>query len=95
MRKARYVEIDTLIRSHNSKEGVTFTMGHNRFSDWTTEERRTKKVAPLTDQEAKPTVLGSSSSDSNGGSTKTFSESNLPASVDWRDGGNVVTAVHD
>lgn len=39
MRREKFAEIDAIIRSHNANEDFTFTMGHNRFSTWTPEER--------------------------------------------------------
>ena len=38
VRKARFAEVDTIIRAHNSRENVPFKMGHNRFSDRSREE---------------------------------------------------------
>ena len=38
MRREIFARNDATIREHNAKEGVTFTMGHNKFSDWTSEE---------------------------------------------------------
>ena len=40
MRKAIFAETDALIRAHNAKEGTKFTMGHNKLSTMTGEEKQ-------------------------------------------------------
>ena len=37
MRVNRYVEVDAFIQEHN-QTNASYSVGHNQFSDWTTEE---------------------------------------------------------
>jgi hypothetical protein len=38
LRKAQFNEIDTFIQANNYNSAMTFTVGHNKFSDWTNAE---------------------------------------------------------
>ena len=89
MRKARYAEVDAIIRAHNSREGVSFTMGHNRFSDWSAEDWGVTDAPTTADvQEERP--LGDES-----GTVKVFDADNLEDSIDWRSTSNVSSTVYD
>ena|SRR5450830_874543 len=37
-RKAQFNEMETFIQAHNSNPAMTFTVGHNKMSDWTNAE---------------------------------------------------------
>jgi len=83
MRKALFIEIETFIRMANARS-TTYRAGHNKFSDWTQEEKDKLlglKNIPLpevsTDVVSEPVDVNS-----------------LPESVDWRTEGKV-TAVKD
>ena len=89
VRKARYAEVDAIIRAHNSREGVSFTMGHNRFSDWNAEDWGVTAAPTTVDvQEERP--LGDES-----GTVKVFDADNLEDSIDWRSTSNVSSTVYD
>jgi len=77
-RKALYMETDAFINEHNAS-GAKFTVGHNKFSDFTDYERKQLLgyIAPTDVQEP------------------VWHETNaVPASVDWRTKG-AVTPVKD
>ena len=89
VRKARFAEVDAIIRAHNSRDGVSYKRGHNRFSDWSHEELGINAAAvPAEGIKKKP--LGDSS-----GTTKVFSSDNLASSLDWRSTDNVSKTVYD
>lgn len=85
-RKAIFAKNDSLIREHNAKEGTTFTIGHNAFSDWSSEEWATMlmesgKFAQGEEQD-KATV--SSGIVKGPGTVKMFNTNGMPTSLDWR-----------
>lgn len=84
-RKARFAKMDAFIRNHNSKEGVSYTVGHNQFSDWSTEEKNANAMG-LKRREA---TLGAST-----GKVIQFDTSSIPASIDWLAKGHT-TAIKD
>ena len=96
MRKNLFAQTDALIREHNesNEESMTYTLGHNLFSDMTEEERKSmlglNRIAPL-DGPQQFHMLGKSSKT---GSIKNFSSDSIPISVDWRDEG-AVTPIQD
>lgn len=87
-RKARFAYIDTYIRNHNSKEGVSYTLGHNKFSDWSDEERSSFVKGIKRREEG---TLGDLPDD---GTTMTFNTSDLPSGIDWLAKGNT-TPIQD
>ena len=87
--KARYAEVDAIIRAHNSMEGISFTMAHNRFSDWSAEDWGVT-AAPTTADVEEERPLGDDS-----GTVKVFNADNLEASIDWRSTSNVSSYVYD
>ena len=89
MRKARYAEFDAIIRAHNSMEGISFTMAHNRFSDWSAEDWGVT-AAPTTADVEEERPLGDDS-----GTVKVFNADNLEANIDWRSTSNVSSYVYD
>ena len=72
VRKALYIQTDAIINEHNATDSK-FTLGHNKFSDWTDYERSQLLgyIAPETTEE--PVWL----------------EPTDAASVDWRSKGAV------
>jgi len=78
-RKAIFAENDILVESHNETNS-TFTLGHNKFSDMTEEEKASFRGRLPKSQmmHSEPVELSTDS---------------LPASVDWR--GTAVNAVRD
>jgi len=79
-RLAQFAEADALIEDHNSQNGSSFTLGHNKMSDWTTAER--KRLLGY-----KPSMIPRANS------TVALTESNA-AGVDWVTAG-AVTPVKD
>ena len=69
------------IEEHNSQNGMTSTVGINKFSDWTTEE--IKRLNGLKKQQTQPEDR-----------TEAFSTENLADEIDWRSLGGV-TPVKD
>jgi len=79
-RLALFAEADAIIEEHNSQNGSSFTLGHNKMSDWTAADRkRLLGYKPSMIPRAEPTVLST--------------ESNA-ATVDWVTAG-AVTPVKD
>jgi hypothetical protein len=60
----------TKVQENNSKNGVLYQLGINKFSDWTDEEYSK--------------LLGTRVSLEDQSHIKVLDTSNLPASVDWR-----------
>jgi C1A family cysteine protease len=79
-RAAQFAETNALIESHNSQNGSSYTLGHNKMSDWTQAEYKRllgyKALSYPVERSAAPVNV-------------TF-----PASVDWRTEG-AVTPVKD
>lgn len=78
LRKAMYIQTDAVIQEHNSTNS-TFTLGHNKFSDYTDHERAR--------------LLGGMPDENRVKNTVWLEETNAQ-SVDWRDEG-AVTPVKD
>ena len=72
-RKAIFNQMDQFIESHNAKEGMTFTVGFNKFSDYTPIEYK-KMLGFIPSADALPTANITSSA---------------PASVNWVEAGAV------
>jgi xylem cysteine proteinase len=68
------------VQEHNAKEGSSYTLGINKFADWTKLERQS--VLGYKQQDRKQGKLGSFSE---------FKATNLNATVDWRTKGWVTT----
>jgi C1A family cysteine protease len=79
-RLAQFAEADALIESHNSQNGSSYVLGHNKMSDWTHAEYKKllgyKALSYPLERAAAPVNV-------------TF-----PASVDWRAKG-AVTPIKD
>ena len=76
MRKSNYEAVDAFIQEANARNG-TYRAGHNKFSDWTEEEKKGLtglKSLPNAEEFVYPEVE---------------EEANRPESFDWRDEGKV------
>jgi C1A family cysteine protease len=78
-RKALFNEVDTFIQTHNANPAMTFTVAHNKMSDWTHDEYK-KLLGFRAGGEPETTTI--------------FNNTAAPASVNWVTAG-AVQAVRD
>ena len=81
-RMAEFAKVDAVIEEHMAKNGTSYTLGHNKFSDWTRAEMKR-----LNGYKASAIPLGE---------VPEFDATNVsyPTSVDWVTGG-AVTPIKD
>ena len=79
-RQELYLAKDKLIKEWNSRENLTHTLAHNKFSDWTDDEL--KKISGMGRRNKVPKSNKKME-------TKVFDSNDLPDSVDWREKGAV------
>lgn len=83
VRQTLYAEVDAFVNSVNEDPTSTYTSAHNKFSDWTQEEKDT--LLGLKNMPMPEVVYGDEDEEMNKA---------LPESVDWRTS-NMVTPVKD
>eukprot|EP00352_Strombidinopsis_acuminata_P003269 CAMPEP_0176378640 /NCGR_PEP_ID=MMETSP0126-20121128/29774_1 /TAXON_ID=141414 ORGANISM="Strombidinopsis acuminatum, Strain SPMC142" /NCGR_SAMPLE_ID=MMETSP0126 /ASSEMBLY_ACC=CAM_ASM_000229 /LENGTH=151 /DNA_ID=CAMNT_0017741047 /DNA_START=14 /DNA_END=469 /DNA_ORIENTATION=- len=79
-RMARFLELDNIINEHNSTKNQTWTLGHNKFSDWTEQEYKRLLSFKPSAETAMPTFTAEDYH---------FDLTDVAPRIDWREYGAV------